>query len=210
MENSSYSYNYTTLIYYQDIITYRIGQIIAKFWFPVTGPLGLFGDILCLIVMLLPHNRKLTTAIYLAVTAVNDSFVIIFTYGWAWYHDYFTQKWGSLECKLWMHISISGTEAGAFILLLMTYDRYYVIRNPLKASLHSSLKRVKFGVSIIYVVTILVNGCAYFAFEAQGQACDANTKYAEKWYALAYWFLVFFTSKYVYKYFQSILQTHLF
>ena len=197
MENDTDIFNTTLNFNYQVFTTYKIGQIIAKFWFPVTGPLGLCGDLLCLVAMLLPQNRKLVTAIYLAIIAINDSFVVIFTYGWVWYHDFYDLEWGSLECKIWMHISISSTEAVALILLLMTYDKYYVIRNPLKASLHASLKRVKIGVSLIYLVTVSVNGCAYVGFDATGQSCDANKEYADKWYAVVYWALVSFTSEFI-------------
>ena len=187
------SYN-TTELNYQYLVIYWIGKLIIKYWFPTTGPLGIIGDLLCLIIMLLPTNRKLVTATYLAIIAVNDAFVVAFTYSWVWYHDYYELKWNSLECKLWMHVSISSTQAGALILLLMTYDKFYVIKNPLKTSVHSSMKRIKIGVPFIYTGTILFNFCAYFGFEAEKNTCEASSE--QTWYVLGYWFVTFFTSEY--------------
>ena len=191
MENIVYN---TTEMNYQYLLIYWIGKLIIKYWFPITGPLGIIGDLLCLIIMLLPTNRKLVTATYLAIIAVNDALVVAFTYSWVWYHDYYELKWNSLECKLWMHISISSTQAGALILLLMTYDKFYVIKYPLKTSVHSSMKRIKIGVSCIYTGTVLFNFCAYFGFEAEKNTCEASNE--QVWYVLGYWFVTFFTSKY--------------
>ena len=44
-------------ISYRDFITYNIGRVITRYWFPIMGPVGLVGNIISLIIMLKPSNR---------------------------------------------------------------------------------------------------------------------------------------------------------
>ena len=89
-------------ITYKEFITYKIGTIVIKYWFPITGPLGLIGNILSFIIMRLQSNRKLITSFYLTVLAVNDSLVIIFINSYIWHHDYFELHWEDLVWCLYL------------------------------------------------------------------------------------------------------------
>ena len=52
VEHTSYN---TTELNYQYLVIYWIGKLIIKYWFPIT--VGIIGDLLCLIIMLLPTSQ---------------------------------------------------------------------------------------------------------------------------------------------------------
>ena len=181
-------------ITYKEFITYKIGTIIIKYWFPITGPLGLIGNILSFIIMRLQSNRKLITSFYLTVLAVNDSLVIIFINSYIWHHDYFELHWEDLECGVYIYFASALTQAGALLLLLMTYDKYYIIKNPLKTNSYNNIKRVKILTCVIYLGTFSINGFAFVTVHAEGLSCEAAV--STEWYILVYLFLVLLAGKY--------------
>ena len=56
---------------------YIIGNGLNRYWLPFMVIVGLFGNTLSLIVMLLSHNRTFTTCLYLAALAVSDNILLI-------------------------------------------------------------------------------------------------------------------------------------
>ena len=165
---------------YRDFITYDIGKTITRYWFPIMGPVGLVGNIISLIIMLKPTNRRLIVSVYLAVIAVNDSIIVTFVNSYIWQHDYFHSPWGNMECKIFMYFASVFTQAASLLLLLMTYDKFYVFRNPLKTSSHNSMKRLKIGVFVIYFLVLTVNILKFPSSRSRGIEChssDSNTWY---------------------------------
>ena len=179
---------------YKTFTTYRIGTIIIKYWFPFLWPLGLIGNVLSLIIIRLPSNRKLITSFYLTVIAVNDSLVIIFINSYIWHHDYFELNWEDLECGVFMYFASALTQAGALVLLAMTYDKYYIIKNPLITSSYNNIKRVKIVTLAIYLTTFSINGFSLKTFHAEGLSCEATD--STEWYILLYLFFCLLVGKY--------------
>ena len=56
---------------------YIIGEGLNRYWLPFMVIVGLCGNGLSLIVMLLSHNRTFTTCLYLAALAVSDNILLI-------------------------------------------------------------------------------------------------------------------------------------
>ena len=69
----------------------------------------------------------------------------------------FSLTMGNMECKIFMYFASVFTQAASLLLLLMTYDKFYVFRNPLKTSSHNNLKRLKIGVFVTYFLVLTGN-----------------------------------------------------
>ena len=169
---------------YKDFVTYDIGRAITRYWFPIMGPVGLIGNVISLIIMLMPSNRRLIVSIYLAIIAVNDSITIAFVNSYIWSHDYFLHAWNNLECKTFMYFASVFTQAASLLLLLMTYDKFNVIRNPLKSSYDNSMKRLKIGVGVIYFLVITINILKFPSSWAVGFTCYSSG--SDTWYLMAF------------------------
>ena len=169
---------------YKDFVTYDIGKAITRYWFPIMGPIGVIGNIISLIIMLMPSNRRLIVSIYLAIIAINDTITIIFVNSYIWSHDYFLHPWKNYECKTFMYFASVFTQAAALLLLLMTYDKYYVFRNPLKSSYESSMKRLKIGVGFIYFLVLTINVLKFPSSWPVGFTCYSSG--SSTWYLMAF------------------------
>ena len=169
---------------YKDFVTYDIGKAITRYWFPIMGPIGVVGNVISLIIMLMPSNRRLIVSMYLAIIAINDTITVVFINSYIWSHDYFLHPWKNYECKTFMYFASVFTQAGALMLLLMTYDKYYVIRNPLKSSYDSSMKQLKIGVGFIYFLVLTINVLKFPSSWPIGFTCYSSD--SSTWYLMAF------------------------
>ena len=169
---------------YKDFVTYDIGKAITRYWFPIMGPIGVVGNVISLIIMLMPSNRRLIVSMYLAIIAINDTITVVFINSYIWSHDYFLHPWKNYECKTFMYVASVFTQAGALMLLLMTYDKYYVIRNPLKSSYDSSMKRLKIGAAFIYFLVLTINVLKFPSSWPIGFTCYSSD--SSTWYLMAF------------------------
>ena len=55
---------------------YKVGAGLQTYYLPVVCAIGFIGNTISLIVLLQPHNKRLSCCLYLAGLAVNDNFII--------------------------------------------------------------------------------------------------------------------------------------
>ena len=56
----------------------KIGVAIHNYYFPVIVIVGITGNILRILVMIRPHNRHISTCVYMACLSVSDTILIIY------------------------------------------------------------------------------------------------------------------------------------
>ena len=62
---------------------FKIAIFINIYWYPILVPIGLIGNCLSFAVMMRPHNRKMSTCIYMAAISINDNIMM-----YVCLHDY--------------------------------------------------------------------------------------------------------------------------
>ena len=83
ISNSSESTETTTDVFMEEVnnmIIYKIANIIAMYWVPILVPIKLVGNTLSFLVMIKPNNRKMSTCIYMAAISINDNFMMILAF----------------------------------------------------------------------------------------------------------------------------------
>ena len=109
---------------------HRAGFLIQYWYLPFIIPTGLVGNILSLIVMLQPHNRKISVCVYLAFLAVTDS-IMLFLGSQYWLFSILatgTPRPG--VCKIFTWIFQFVSLAGICLIIAMTTDRVVAICLP--------------------------------------------------------------------------------
>ena len=135
----------------QTYLTYKVAKYIATYWFPVLIPLGLVGNTLSFLVMIIPNNRRISTCTYMASISINDNLMMCLEVH-AWFVSALNvHEWDVLECKLAAYFAFFTLQCATYQILAMTIDKYIVIRWPHKAATYSSPKRAQ-----IIIVTILI------------------------------------------------------
>ncbi len=67
----------------ESYLTYKIGDVIHKYYLPIIVTIGLCGNILSLLVLLQKKHRNNSCYILMAALAVNDSIVLcVAGYDW--------------------------------------------------------------------------------------------------------------------------------
>ena len=108
-------------------MTYKTAKYINRFWFPILVPIGLIGNTLSFLVMILPHNRKMSTCIYMAAISINDNLMMCLALnGWLVTTGklYEWPRWG---CKCQAYFVGFSLQTSTFLVLAMTIDKYVAI-----------------------------------------------------------------------------------
>ena len=141
---------------------FKIANFINIYWFPVLIPIGLAGNILSLLVMIKPNNRKMSTCIYMGAISVNDNIMMCMCL-----HDYLVyvakiHSWHSIECKINAFAALFALQNGTFQVLAMTLDKYIAIRWPHKAATYSTPSRAKMITVSLYISAFVYNIPPFF------------------------------------------------
>ena len=124
-------------------MAFKIANFINTYWFPVLIPIGLVGNILSLIVMIKPKNRKMSTCIYMAAISINDNLMMASSLNNFLVIVMEIHKWYLWECKLATFCALFALQNSSFQVLAMTVDKYIAIKWPHKAATYSTPKRAK-------------------------------------------------------------------
>ena len=138
-------------------IVFKVAKYIATSWFPVLIPLGLAGNILSFLVMIMPKNRKMSTCIYMAAISINDSILLCFDI-----HVWFVvavnkRKWNEWKCKSNAYFAYLCLQTATYLILAMTIDKYIAIQWPHKSTWYSSPTRAKVIISIVIISVAMYN-----------------------------------------------------
>ena len=159
-------------------MTYKVAKYINKYWLPIVIPLGLVGNTLSFLVMIRPHNRSISTCIYMAAISINDNAMMCIEVH-AWFVSAFDiHGWYLWECKTAAYLVFFSLQCTTYLILSMTIDKYIAIKWPHKAATYSTPGRAKMTILTIitfvalynfpqFFITTLIEGNCY-AYSAKG------------------------------------------
>ena len=139
----------------ESYMTYKVAKYFDSYWFPVLIPLGFVGNILSFLVMIRPHNRRISTCIYMAAISINDNAMMSWAFR-SWYLYTINNNYPS-SCKITAFVSYLILQNSTFQVLAMTIDKYIAIKWPHKAAVHSTPKRTKVIIVTIFIFVIIYN-----------------------------------------------------
>ena len=79
-----YSPSQLLLIAASNLLKFKVGMAIHRYYLPVIIGIGMIGNFLSLAVMLRRHNRRISCCVYMAALAVTDS-CSLFVGGYYWF-----------------------------------------------------------------------------------------------------------------------------
>ena len=164
-----------------ELLPYKVGRGIQTYWLPIIIPLGIIGNTLSFLVMMRPHNRKVSCCVYMASLAVADN-VMLINAGYYWYiTDIARRPWFRTECYLFGYLFHVFSLASAMLIVILTIDRFIAICHPLKRTSWCTHTKARHVAIFVFPVTFLVELPYYFfvriidkttcaGFGAQGRA----------------------------------------
>lgn len=139
---------------------YNTAHNLGLYGYPVIIILGTIGNILTLLVMVREKMRQRTTCFYMAMIAVFDTLVLYFSCLRQWLtllHGNDALSLSSTACKVFNFLSYTFFDVSVWLLVLMTIERFLVVRFPLHAPKISSIARARVAVIALTVFMALVN-----------------------------------------------------
>ena len=141
---------------------------IRFWWYSIVIPVGIIGNLLCLLVLLKKQNRKMSCNVYMAALAMADTMVLVSQSGMTvlmnWLPTVFPLDKLNIMCKVFSYSLFSSAYSGTMIILALLVDRVIAVTNPLRAAGILSPKRAMF-----VTITLIMLAFAYhipFIFSA--------------------------------------------
>ena len=139
-------------------LQFKIGVAIHNYYFPVIVIVGIIGNISSFLVMVRPHNRHISTCVYMACLSVSDTILIIYQGYSIWILPTFElHPFVSMHCLWNMFTSFGFSMIGSLTIVAMTFDKFFAIRFPHKSASFNTPRRAKIVVTIIVVFSIIFN-----------------------------------------------------
>ena len=150
---------------------FKIANSISTYWFPILVPLGLLGNTLSFLIMIKPHNRKMSTCIFMAAISINDNLMMCMAL-----HNWLLSvlkihNWYQWECRFAAFLVMHAVQNSTYQVLAMTADKYVAIKWPHKASILSTPKRAKIIAVSIYISVVIYNIPYLFITKLVGLQC---------------------------------------
>lgn len=137
-------------------ITYRIAMIINSHYYKVMIPVGLVGNFISFVIMILPRNRSNSCCCCMAVLALSDSIVLCHVL-YAWLNNTYIAPVSITMCKYIVFANQVMTLNGVLLIISMTFDRYISICFPLKAPIYCTKKRSLQTSMVIIILSLVLN-----------------------------------------------------
>ena len=142
---------------------YAVGRALQVYWMGVLIPVGVLGNLLSLVVLLQPHNRRISFCIYLATLAVCDLLLMLVA-ATAWVDSLRDDKYAKdagpkaplLQCAMFVYCFHYFSQAGTMMVMAMSVDRFIAICYPFHAPVYCRRRR-----TIIIISTLLVFQVAF-------------------------------------------------
>ena len=137
----------------------------TRIWFTIIFvPLGVVGNILCLLVVLQKQNHSISCSVYMGALAVMDTVVLLGS-GMRMYMKYHCAVEIMTEfCKASAYIVLTSSQCGSMIILALLLERVIVVTKPLKAAPILSPKRALLIIFVIFILLAVFNVPQIFAF----------------------------------------------
>ena len=155
----------------ESYILFKIGNLIAIYYFPIFIPVGFVGNTLSFLIMIKPNNRKMSTCIYMAAISINDNIMVSMIC-----YDYLVSnaqmhKWNPFECNFLAFLALFVLQNSTFLVVAMTLDKYIAIKWPHKAATYSTPRRAKLIAVGVYVFACVYNIPHFFLSSVIGGHC---------------------------------------
>ncbi|UJR21666.1 hypothetical protein I4U23_024743 [Adineta vaga] len=145
-------------------IVHRIETIIL----PILIIFGSICNIITFIVMRRRRMRVSSTCFYMATLAVTDTFVLWTGCLNQWFYMMHLPTLvvkSNLTCKLLPFLFVFFADASVWIIVCMSFERYFAVSRPLNASQMCTTRRAKWVLLIMCTIFILIDGHFLITYE---------------------------------------------
>ena len=134
------------------LVMHKLTTFIGTYWFPILIPVGLIGNTLSFLIMIKPHNRKMSTCNYMAAISINDNIMMLLAI-----RVIEISKGSPWGCRIISTLVKLHLQNATFQVVAMNIDKFIAIKWPHKAATYSTAKRAKWTAFAIYVCCITYN-----------------------------------------------------
>ena len=145
-----------------------LGFTIRFWWYSTVIPIGIIGNMLCVLVLSKKQNRTVSCNVYMGALAIADTMVLISQGGMTilvnWLTKIINLEKQHIMRKVFSYFMFSASYSGTLIILALLMERVIVLTRPLKAAVLLSSKR-----AMIVVIILVMESFAYnvpFIFSA--------------------------------------------
>ena len=127
---------------------------------PVVILVGLFGNFLSFIVLVTPSMRKTSVYFYLTILSLSDSIVLIVSAFKTWLRIVFSFELlhqSSISCKVIFFFLNLSYHTSAWIVVLVTLDRFVAVWLPFKSVILCTVMRAKIATCLLVLILIAYN-----------------------------------------------------
>ena len=144
------------------LLAYKAGQGIHTYWLPIVIPAGLIGNTLSFLVMMRPHNRKISCCVYMAGLAIADNAMLV-NAAYYWYVTNVARRpWFETECYIFSYLFHAFSLNSVIFIVVLTIDRFIAICYPLKRPVWCTALRARIVAIILFPLNFLVEVPHYF------------------------------------------------
>lgn len=142
---------------------YTTARDLCLYGYPAILVLGTIGNLLTLVIMLRSGMRRRSTGLYLCAVSVFDTLVLYSVCFRQWLSlvlDSDVLSHSNAFCKTFNFLSYLSFDVAAWLLIVMTVERFLVVQFPLLSSKIATVKKAKTAI----VVLILIMGALNIHF----------------------------------------------
>ncbi len=161
-------------------------RLIRTYFYPITAPAGLLGNIIIFLIMVKPRNNHISTSMYMLFISINDIFVVMGTEAYRYYLFISNGVFTDIKCKVFSYIAVSFSQIGTWQIVSMTFDKYLAVRFPLKAGVYCTQNGVIIINIMIYLFIFLFNVPNYLLFVSIPGLNYCTLSNGSKWYVSFY------------------------
>jgi hypothetical protein len=133
------------------LLSYKAAYVTMAYWMPVIVFVGLAGNIISFLIMLKPHNRRISCCNYMAALAGTDSLILLI--GLVYWTALFLATRPEIVCKTLAWLLQANSFASMLLIFSMTVDRFIAIRWPLRARTICTTRRTRITIGCILLTT---------------------------------------------------------
>ncbi|CAF1241896.1 unnamed protein product [Adineta steineri] len=128
---------------------------------PILIIFGSICNVMTFIVMRRRRMRVSSTCFYMAALAVTDTFVLWTGCLNQWFYMMQLQTFvvkSNITCKLVPFLFVFFADASVWIIVCMSFERYFAVSRPLRASQMCTTRRAKWVLIVMFMIFALIDG----------------------------------------------------
>ena len=107
---------------------FKIGVSVHDYYFPFIVIIGVIGNILNFLVMVQPHNRHISTCVYMACLSISDNMLLIYQGYSVWMLPTFKlHPFVPMHCLWNKYTGFGLSMIGSLIIVAMTFAKFFAI-----------------------------------------------------------------------------------